>query len=39
MGVYLYPNNTETELKNAYIGEYTARLPSAYQEVEWIGTS
>lgn len=22
MGVYLYPNNTETELKNAYIGEY-----------------
>ena len=23
MGVYLYPNNTETELKNAYIGEPT----------------
>lgn len=22
MWVYLYPNNTETELKNAYIGEY-----------------
>lgn len=22
MGVYLYPNNTETELKNAYIGEH-----------------
>jgi hypothetical protein len=22
MGVYLYPNNTETELKNAYIWEY-----------------
>jgi hypothetical protein len=22
MGVYLYPNNTETPLKNAYIGEY-----------------
>ena len=25
MGVYLYPNNTETELKNAYIGEYPER--------------
>jgi hypothetical protein len=23
MGVYLYPSGTETELKNAYIGEYT----------------
>jgi hypothetical protein len=22
MGVYLYPSGTETELKNAYIGEY-----------------
>jgi hypothetical protein len=29
----------QKELQNAYIGEYTARLPSAYQEVEWIGTS
>lgn len=27
MWVYLYPNNTETELKNAYIGEY--RVPWA----------
>lgn len=36
MGVYLYPSNTETPLKNAYIGEYTGRLPSAYKEVEWI---
>lgn len=35
MGVYLYPNNTETELKNAYIGEYTG-LPNAYQKVEYI---
>lgn len=25
MGVYLYPNNTETLLKNAYIGEYPER--------------
>jgi hypothetical protein len=25
MGVYLYPNNTETELKNAYIWEYQER--------------
>lgn len=38
MGVYLYPSNTETPLKNAYIGEYS-RLPSAYQEVEWIASS
>ena len=29
MGVYLYPNNTETSLKNAYIGEY--RVP-------WVNT-
>lgn len=27
------------ELKNAYIGEYTGRLPSEYQEVEYIESS
>lgn len=26
MWVYLYPNNTETELKNAYIGEYHTQI-------------
>lgn len=29
----------QKELKNAYIGEYTGRLPSAYQEVEYIESS
>lgn len=33
MGVYLYPSGTETELKNAYIGEYDF---AKYQEVEYI---
>ena len=46
MWVYLYPSNTETVLKNAYIGEYDVskiymrtnevRLPAEYQEVEYI---
>lgn len=37
MGVYLYPSSTETELKNAYIGE---RNPfDDYQEVEYIQSS
>ena len=27
MWVYLYPNSTETELKNAYIGEYVPPIP------------
>jgi len=40
MWVYLYPNNTETELKNAYIGEYVApREPwantVAYYKFDW----
>ena len=38
MGVYLYPSGTETELKNAYIGEYNTP-PSTYQKVEWIQSS
>lgn len=38
MGVYLYPSGTETELKNAYIGEYNTP-PSTYQEVEYIQSS
>lgn len=29
----------EVPLKNAYIGEYTSRLPTAYQEVEYIENS
>lgn len=29
MNVYLYPSNTETELKNAYIGEYIPWTPDA----------
>jgi hypothetical protein len=37
MGVYLYPNNTETELKNAYIGERNPFMD--YQEVEYIQTT
>jgi hypothetical protein len=37
MGVYLYPNNTETELKNAYIGERNPFMD--YQEVEYIETT
>jgi hypothetical protein len=32
-------SNKPSELYKAYIGEYTGRLPSAYQEVERIGTS
>ena len=38
MNVYLYPSNTETELKNAYVWvEHT--FPSTYQQVEWIESS
>jgi hypothetical protein len=33
MNVYIW---TSGSLKNAYIGEYKGRLPSEYQEVEWI---
>lgn len=33
MGVYLYPSGTETELKNAYMGEYDF---AKYQGVEYI---
>lgn len=36
MNVYIW---TSGELKNAYIGEYTGRLPSTYQEVEYIWNS
>ena len=36
MWVYLYPSNTETELKNAYIGEYDF---VKYQKVEYIETT
>ena len=39
MNVYLYPSNTETELKNAYIGEYKEWTPwantLAYFPLEW----
>ena len=37
MWVYLYPSNTETELKNAYIGERNPFMD--YQEVEYIQSS
>jgi hypothetical protein len=37
MGVYLYPNNTETPLKNAYIWERNPFMD--YQEVEYIETT
>ena len=37
MWVYLYPSGTETELKNAYIGEYEFSIK--YQEVEYIQSS
>jgi hypothetical protein len=36
MNIYLHPSGVKKELKNDYIGEYTGRLPSAYQEVEYI---
>ena len=35
MNVYVWTNT----MKNAYIGEYTGRLPSWYQEVEYIQSS
>lgn len=39
MNIYLHPSGVKKELKNDYIGEYTGRLPSAYQEVKWIWNS
>ena len=36
MGVYLYPSNTETELKSAYIGD---KSPLGYKEVSYIQSS
>lgn len=35
MWVYLYPNNTETELKNAYIGEYHEIICNFTQGDQW----
>jgi hypothetical protein len=39
MNIYLHPSGVKKELKNDYIGEYTGRLPSIYQEVEYIQSS
>lgn len=35
MWVYLYPSNTETELKNAYIGEYPPKLVLVLHATWW----
>jgi hypothetical protein len=36
MNVYLYPSNTETELQNAYIGEYVKPITFT---ITWTETS